>query len=162
MGFAVCQSRRAARGQGRRGRVGLCSRNSLNPIELDADNSPMGGTRRNPRMLCADLLRIRWKDPSGIVRKEFGCLDDISQGGACLKVDEPIAKGTILTILYPKGKYEGRIQYCTSEVTGYYIGVEFLPGYQWSRSQYDPPHLLRFRFCGDWDEDLKGISHRAH
>ncbi len=122
----------------------------------------MIGTRRNPRMLCADLLKIRWKDYSGVARKDVGNLDDISPGGACLRVDEPIEEGTVLTIIHPKGRYEGRIRYCIHEATGYYIGVEFLPGYRWSRSQYDPPHLLRFRFCGDWEEDLKVISRRVH
>lgn len=105
----------------------------------------MEGTRRDPRNLCADLLRIRWKDAGGAIHKEYACLEDISEGGLCLKLDRHLDSGTWVSILYPKGRFEGRIKYCKAEGDGYLLGIEFLPGYRWTRRDYDPPHLLQFR-----------------
>ena len=108
--------------------------------------------RRNARNLCADLLKIRWKDSVGTTRKGYACLEDISTEGACFHVEELIPQDTDLTILYPGGKYEGRVKYCVPQESGHNIGVQFKAGYRWSRGQYDPPHLLRFRLAGDSDE----------
>ncbi len=112
----------------------------------------MNGTRRNARNLCTDLLSIRWRDASGATRREFAALEDISPSGVCLYVEQPIPEDTVLTILYPRGRYEGRVKYCKNHPAGHLIGIEFEAGYRWSRRQYDPPHLLRFGFGGDSDD----------
>ena len=102
----------------------------------------MTGTRRAPRHLCADLLKVRWKDDSGNRRNEFAVLDDISTDGVCLKIDQPITQGTDIKILYPGGHYRGAVRYCVRDVSGYLVGVKFALGYRWSRKEYDPAHLL--------------------
>ena len=112
----------------------------------------MNGMRRNARNLCADLLKIRWRDGAGSVRKGYACLEDISTEGACFHVEELIPLDTDLTVLYPGGKYEGHVKYCVPQEGGHLIGIQFKAGYRWSRSQYDPPHLLRFRLAGDSDD----------
>jgi len=101
--------------------------------------------RKDPRNLCADLLKIRWKDEGGCAHREYASLEDISERGLCLRLDLPINPGCQVTILYPKGKYEGRVKHCHFENDNHLIGIEFLPGYRWSRRQYDPAHLLQFR-----------------
>jgi hypothetical protein len=101
--------------------------------------------RQEDRNLCADLLTVRWRNKAGVTRSEYATLEDISPGGACLQLEEPIAPGTVLTMFYPTGKYRGRVKYCVSQETIYLIGLEFEPGYRWSRSQYKPSHLLQFR-----------------
>jgi len=103
----------------------------------------MKGTRKKVRNLCADLLKVRWKDESGTHKGDFAVLEDISTEGACLKLEQPLSKGTVLSILYPRGQYRGTVRYCVEDVTGYLIGVKFAEGYRWSRDQYDPAHLLR-------------------
>ncbi len=105
----------------------------------------MRGRRQNPRNLCADLLKIRWRDEDGTAHREYATLEDISEGGLCIRMDPPIAPGCLITIRYPKGKYEGTVKYCLTEDGSHVVGVEFLPGYRWSRRQYSPPHLLQFR-----------------
>ena len=105
----------------------------------------MQGRRRNPRNLCADLLKVRWKDKGGAAHREYATLEDISEEGLCLRMDPEVATGDLLAIHYPGGKYEGLVKYCLPESESHIIGVEFLPGYRWSRRQYKPPHLLQFR-----------------
>jgi len=104
------------------------------------------GRRGVLRNLCADLLKIRWSDESGASRRELATLEDISPTGACLKVEKAIPVGTTLTILYPSGSYQGRVRHCDPQMEWYFIGVEFSPGYRWSKDQFEPAHLLQFRF----------------
>lgn len=101
--------------------------------------------RKESRSLCADLLKVRWRTDSGIVRNEFGTLEDISSAGACIQLEEPIHPGTRLTLFYPDGKYRGRVKYCVAQGTIYLVGMEFDAGCRWSMTEYKPSHLLQFR-----------------
>ena len=122
----------------------------VRPVNIsggDADRLVMTrGRRRVLRSLCADLLKIRWTDKSGSGHRELATLEDISPKGACLKVENPIPLGTMLTILYPSGAYQGQVRRCDPQMDWYFVGVEFAPGYRWSREQFEPAHLLQFRF----------------
>ncbi len=100
--------------------------------------------RNNERSLCADLIKIVWTDESGGKQKELAALEDISPGGACLQVEHPIPIDTPISILYPDGCYHGRIRYWFFQHTGYFVGVEFDPGYEWSKHQYMPSHFIEF------------------
>jgi len=93
-------------------------------------------------MLCADLVDVRWKDKNGRVRRAVANLEDISLSGACVQVDAPIAVGTTLRISYPKGELQGRVCYCVFREIGYFLGIEFEPGFRWSLRQFRPQHLL--------------------
>ncbi len=104
------------------------------------------GRRSARRSLCADLLKIRWSDESGASRRELATLEDISPTGACLKVEKAIPVGTTLTILYPSGSYQGQVKHCDPQMDWYFVGVEFSPGYRWSKEKFEPAHLLQFRF----------------
>ncbi len=103
------------------------------------------GRRNVLRNLCADLLKIRWTDESGSGRREIATLEDISPTGACLKVEKAIPVGTTLTILYHSGSYQGHVKRCDPQMDWYFVGVEFAPGYRWSKEQFEPAHLLEFR-----------------
>ncbi len=98
--------------------------------------------RDDERSLCADLIKIVWTDESGRKQKEMAALEDISPGGACVQVDHPIPVDTPISILYPDGRYHGRTKYCAFQHTGYFVGVDFDPGYEWSKQQFMPSHLL--------------------
>ena len=104
------------------------------------------GRRRELRNQCADLLKIRWKDSKGNAQRETATLEDISAGGVCLKVENPIPPGTPVVILYPSGQYQGRVKHCDTQMDWHFIGVEFEHGYRWSKEHFEPEHLLQFRF----------------
>lgn len=93
-------------------------------------------------MLCADLVDVRWKDATGKVRHFVANLEDISISGACLQVDKPIPLQATLRITYSKGELHGRVCYCVYREIGYFLGVEFEPGFRWSLRQFKPLHLL--------------------
>jgi hypothetical protein len=98
--------------------------------------------RSEARMLCADLIEIRWKDKSGRGRKTTALLEDISASGACVQLDGPIPNNTIVKIHHPKGALQGKVRYCVYRDIGYFVGLQFEPDSKWSRRQFQPQHML--------------------
>ena len=98
--------------------------------------------RIEPRLLCADLVDVQWKDQTGRIRRSVANLEDISLSGACLQVDRPVPLGTPYRIHYPEGVLSGKVKYCVFREIGYFLGIEFEPGNRWSRTDFRPQHLL--------------------
>ncbi len=98
--------------------------------------------RIEPRMLCADVVDVQWKDQSGRTRRGVANLEDISLSGACLQVDRPVPLGTNFRISYPNGELTGTVKYCVFREIGYFLGIEFEPGSRWSQRHFRPQHLL--------------------
>ena len=109
---------------------------------LDRLTGYMLRERAEARMLCADLVEIRWKDKSGRGRKVTALLEDISASGACVQIDGPIPQNTTVRIFHPKGTLEGKVRYCVYRDIGYFVGLQFEPDSKWSRRQFQPQHML--------------------
>jgi hypothetical protein len=102
----------------------------------------MHDRRNHPRLLCADLVQIRWKDGSGKTRKTVANLEDISVNGACIQTDTELPADTVIRITHPKGELAGMVKYCQFREIGYFVGVEFQEGGRWSMRDFRPQHLL--------------------
>ena len=100
--------------------------------------------RQEDRNLCADLVQVGWKLEDESRHTEWATLEDISSSGACVKLDDAIPTGTVVSLRFPKESCKARVKYCVADLSGYLIGVEF-EGYRWSRSKYRPEHLVQFR-----------------
>ena len=98
--------------------------------------------RSEARMLCADLVDIRWKDKSGRGHKVTALLEDISSSGACVQLDGPIPHNTRVRIYHPKGQLEGFVRYCVYRDIGYFVALQFEPDSKWSRREFQPQHML--------------------
>ena len=98
--------------------------------------------RIEPRMLCADLVEVEWKEPTGRRRRGMANLEDISQSGACIQMERPIPLGCPMRITYPHGELTGTVKYCVFREIGYFLGVEFDAGNRWSPRNFRPQHLL--------------------
>jgi len=98
--------------------------------------------RIETRMLCADLVDVRWKGSDGRTCRGVANLEDISLSGACLQVERPVPAGTAFRISYPNGELTGRVKYCVFRDIGYFLGIEFEPGSRWSERHYKPQHML--------------------
>ena len=92
--------------------------------------------------MCADLITLGWVDSRGRQRREIVTLDDISAAGARLRIDEALPVETPILVQHPKASYRGRIKYCIYEQDGYYAGVAWDDGYRWSKTDFEPSHLL--------------------
>jgi len=109
---------------------------------MSADSKGMFDRRIEPRMLCADMVNVQWKDKGGRLRRGIANLEDISLSGACLQVEDPIPLQTDVRITYPKGELAGKVRYCVYREIGYFLGVEFEAGHRWSSRHFRPQHLL--------------------
>lgn len=98
--------------------------------------------RAEARMLCADIVTIRWRDKSGRGRKCSAILEDISTSGACLQLDGPVPVTTVVKICHPKGELQGNVKYCIYRDIGYYVGLQFEADSKWSKNEFQPDHLL--------------------
>jgi hypothetical protein len=107
-----------------------------------ADTDSVKQRRHKKRIMCADLLTIRWTGVEGSSRSETATLEDITVTGACLHLEQPIPPETKVSLHYENGKYEGIVKYCTCEETGYLLGIAFDDNYRWSRTDFQPSHLL--------------------
>ena len=104
-------------------------------------------------MLCADLVKIEWRDKYSVDHTVVANLEDISSSGACLQLEEDVPLQSIVTITHEKGSYEGRVRYCVFKDIGYFMGVEFEPGQRWNSKQFKPMHLLDPRRLSELKDD---------
>jgi hypothetical protein len=98
--------------------------------------------RFQSRMLCADLVELCWTDPQGRLHSIAANLEDISQSGACLQTEVPVAPETQLQVRHTRGAFDCRVRYCVFREIGYFLGVEFAPDHLWSPGDFQPEHLL--------------------
>jgi hypothetical protein len=98
--------------------------------------------RRGQRMLCAELVRIRWRAPEGHTQTAIAILQEISPSGACLEVQRPIPRRAPLSLAYPAGELRGNVRYCIPGDTGYSIEVRFEPASRWSPQRFKPQHMF--------------------
>ena len=98
--------------------------------------------RTEPRLLCADLVEVRWKDKSGRTKKAVANLEDISSAGACLQLESSVPLHAAVRISYAKGELTGTVRYCVYREIGYFLGVQFEDGNRWSQRNFKPMHLF--------------------
>lgn len=93
-------------------------------------------------MMCADMVKVSWKDALGKRRRTVALLEDISPSGACLQLETAVPRGSEICWKSPKQEFTGHVRYCVYREIGYFVGVEFEAGSRWSRKAYKPQHLL--------------------
>src|SRR5712671_4338806 len=94
------------------------------------------------RMLCSDLVDIRWKDKTGRGHKVTALLEDISASGACVQLEGPIPHNTLVRIFHAKGHLQGSVRYCVYRDIGYFVGLQFQADSKWSRKAFKPQHMV--------------------
>jgi hypothetical protein len=94
------------------------------------------------RMMCADMVEVRWKDRSGKNRDATAVLEDISASGACLQLEMPVPLGVEIRWDTPRQRFQGYVRYCVYREIGYFAGVEFVASVRWSTRAFRPRHYL--------------------
>jgi hypothetical protein len=118
--------------------------------------------RSEARMLCADMVEIRWKDRSGKQKKATALLEDIASSGACLQMEAPVPLGVEISWDSPKQFFSGYVRYCVYREIGYFLGVEFSRATKWSKQTYTPQHLLDLeKLVASSKRQAKGAATRA-
>jgi len=94
------------------------------------------------RVLCSELVLLKWRDRSGIERESVGDLEAISASEAWLLVDDPIPEATPLSIGVRRAELKGQVRRCTVQSAAHGLAVRFDCGTTWSRRCFTPKHLL--------------------
>src|SRR5215510_10202249 len=102
----------------------------------------MDERRADPRLLCADMVEIYWRDSRGRTHNTTALLEDIATHGACLQLEKPLPLDTLITLEHAKGEMRGAVRYCVYQEIGYFVGIQFTPESEWTRSKFTPQHLL--------------------
>jgi hypothetical protein len=66
----------------------------------------------------------QWEDPTGTLRVALAMLEDISQGGAGVRLRQPINVGSKLRIKWHKEQFSGTVRHCRRDGTDYVLGVQ--------------------------------------
>lgn len=98
--------------------------------------------RREPRMLCADLVTVIWIDQKGIERREIANLEDFSEHGACLQMESEIASGTPVQLIAGEAQIKGEARYSREDELGWFIGIQMAAGTSWPKDGFQPKHIL--------------------
>jgi hypothetical protein len=102
----------------------------------------MNDRRSDPRLLCAELVEVIWKDRSGRRRQRVANLEDISLSGICLQVETLVPEGTLVTMRYGDGELVGTVRYCAFRDDAHFLGIRLEEGCRWSTQHFRPQHLL--------------------
>lgn len=102
----------------------------------------MSERRIEPRMMCADMVEVFWKDHVGKRRSAMALLEDIARSGACLQLEAPVPAGAVVEWHSADKGFRGTVRYCVYREIGYFAGVEFIASSKWSKTAYRPQHLF--------------------
>ena len=72
-------------------------------------------------MACAE---VQWEDATGTLHIAHAMLEDISHGGAGIRVRQPIGVGSKLKIKWHKEQFFGIVRHCGREGMEYFVGVQ--------------------------------------
>ncbi len=98
--------------------------------------------RKERRLLCADLVNVRWTDADGVAHEEVANLEDISGHGLCLQLEQPVQPGVRVAVAAGETVMQGEVRYCREELFGWFCGVQLDEGAEWPKDRYQPKHLL--------------------
>jgi hypothetical protein len=97
--------------------------------------------RAEPRFLCSDLVKLRWRDARNN-HSEMVVLENISTSGASVQSEASIAEGADVLMRCGKCEFRGVVRSCYWRDDGYFIGIAFDTDSKWSKAKYKPKHLL--------------------
>ncbi len=115
----------------------------------------MNERRMESRFLCADMVRVSWFVAEGEARTVEAVLEDISQVGGSVQVEEEIPVGMEIELVIGGWTFNGEVCYCTYRDYGYFVGIRFSEETAWSSDQVVPQHLVNLQalrgqgFIGD-------------
>lgn len=95
--------------------------------------------RLHRRLLCSELVELRFKDQTGRRLAEKVLLEDVSKGGASVSSSLPVARGRQVELVADGFARRARIRFCEIGEDGYLLGLQFDD--EWDREAWQPEHL---------------------
>ncbi len=69
-------------------------------------------------------IEALWKDDAGIQQVTRGKLEDLSDGGLCIRIKDPISVGSKLIVRWQSGEYSGTVVQSRQLGHEYVLGIK--------------------------------------
>jgi hypothetical protein len=76
------------------------------------------------RKAVAARVKVTWIDLNGSRVETQGMLEDVSPGGASMRVRESMAAGSRLEVKWPGRDFSGTVRYCKPSGMDYILGIQ--------------------------------------
>jgi len=70
------------------------------------------------------LMEAQWKDEDGMQQITRGKLEDLSDGGLCIRIKDPILVGSKLIVRWQSGEYSGTVVQSRQVGSDYVLGIK--------------------------------------
>ncbi len=92
-----------------------------------------GDLRRHQRTPVTAPVELNWTDARGTEKFITGQIIDVSESGMRIRMREPLAKQTYVTLRADQIGLHGRasVRTCTKQGTNHVVGLEFAGGLKW-------------------------------
>ncbi|HEY3453496.1 MAG TPA: PilZ domain-containing protein [Bryobacteraceae bacterium] len=89
-----------------------------------ADKGGVRANRAETRKVIMARAELQWEDSTGTSRAAHAMLEDISRGGAGIRLRQPIGVGSKLNVKWHKEQFSGTVRHCRREGMEYVLGVQ--------------------------------------
>lgn len=69
-------------------------------------------------------IEALWDDEAGTRHISPGKLEDLSDGGSCIRVSDPIGVGSKLVVQWHRGNFSGTVVQCRQQGGDYILGIK--------------------------------------
>lgn len=100
--------------------------------------------RREKRLLCSDLLQLRWTEPAGGRREEIAVVEEVSPSGTTLFLGVPVPAGSDVMLCTGAESRPGVVRHSSPRPNGHTLGVQLHGHWRLHRegSGFAAEHLL--------------------
>jgi hypothetical protein len=84
----------------------------------------MDEKRSEPRINMMARIEVVWQDEAGTQHISRGELEDKSDGGLCIRVNDPISVGSKLTVRFHLGNFLGTVVQRRKQKQEYVLGIK--------------------------------------
>jgi len=95
------------------------------PADNDSKGNDLNNRRDRRRLLCSDLITVRWSSGRGFAQEEVAVLEDYSHTGAGLFLSRKIDAGVSIRLRTDWESFGAWVRHCEWRENGYILGVEF-------------------------------------
>jgi hypothetical protein len=93
--------------------------------DLNNDRPDSSNRRDRRRLLCSDLVTVRWSSGRGFAHVEVAVLEDYASTGAGIFLTRKIDPGVSITVRTERESFGAWVKHCVWRENGYILGVEF-------------------------------------
>jgi PilZ domain-containing protein len=80
--------------------------------------------RAELRVAIMARIEALWQDEAGTQHISPGKLEDLSDGGLCIRVNDAISVGSKLIVQWHRGKFSGTVVQCRHHGQEYVLGIK--------------------------------------